>query len=70
MRCGLQHPVAAAHDCQEGGDLLELALFAPAKVGVFDVAQCVERAQTQSKQSGLGLKMNKSGPTKLFINFT
>jgi hypothetical protein len=55
--------MAAAHDCQEGGDLLEQALFAPAKVGVFDVAQCVERAQTQSKQSGLGLKMNKSGTT-------
>ena len=46
-------------------DLLEQALFAPAKVAVFDVAQCVERAQTQSKQSGLGLKMNISGTTKL-----
>jgi hypothetical protein len=37
MRCGLQHPVAAAHDCQEGGDLLELALFAPAKVRMLCV---------------------------------
>lgn len=48
---------------KKGGDFLEQALFAPAKVGVFDVAQCVERAQTQSKQSGLRLKMNKSVST-------
>jgi len=67
MRCGLQHPVAAAHDCQEGSDLLALALFAPAKVGVFDVAQRVERVQTRSKQIGLGLKMNISWTT-LFTN--
>ena len=64
MRCGLQHPVVAAHDCQEGGDLLEQALFAPAKVGVFDVAQRDKRAQTRSEKCGLGLKMNKSGTTK------
>ena len=56
--CALQAttPVVAAHDCQEGADLLEQALFAPAKIAVFDVAQLDERAQTQSKQSGLGLK--------------
>jgi hypothetical protein len=29
----------------------------------IDVAKCVERAQPKSKQSGLALKMNKSGPT-------
>jgi hypothetical protein len=43
--------------------VIEQALFAPAKVGVFDVAQLDERPQTRSKQSGLGLKMNKSGTT-------
>ena len=57
-------PVAAAHDCQEGGDLLEQALFAPAKVGVFEVAQHGWPLQTRTQQSGLGLKMNKSGTTK------
>lgn len=56
VRCGLQHPVAAAHEYQEGGDLLEQALFAPAKVAAFDVAQLDEQPQTRSKQSGLGLK--------------
>lgn len=56
--------MAAVYDCQEGGDLLEQALFAPAKVGGVDAAQLDERVQTQSKQSGLGLKMNKSGLIK------
>ena len=57
--------MAAAHDCQEGVDLLEQALFAPAKVGVFELTQRNERYQTQSKQNGLGLKMNISGQTNL-----
>ena len=48
---------------QEGGDLLKQALFLPAKVGVFDVAQLDELVQIRPKQSVLGLKMNKSGPT-------
>ncbi len=63
VRGRLQHPVAAAHDCQEGGDLLALALYASAKVGVFDVAQRVKRVQPWSKQIGLGLKTIISGTT-------
>uniref|UniRef100_UPI00404998F2 hypothetical protein n=1 Tax=Fulvivirga sp. TaxID=1931237 RepID=UPI00404998F2 len=44
--CGLQHTVAAAHDCQEGGGHLEEVLFVPARVEVFELTQGVERAQT------------------------
>ena len=71
MRGGLQHPLAAAHDRQEGGDLLAAGFFAPVPgcgsaadvaTGAAHIAPAY--AQRLRTRRGLDMGMGKSGTTK------
>ena len=70
MRGGLQHQMAAAHDRKERRGLPAAALFAPVPDRgaiaelLSDGAQAAcSRAQQLCPSFGLGVKLNKSGPT-------
>ena len=75
MRGRLQHPVAAAHDCQEGDCLLAPALFAPVRVGkdatemaAIDANMAATGAQQVTCAPCVELKTNKSGATNEGLN--
>jgi hypothetical protein len=68
---GLQHPLTASDDCQEGDAFLAAALFAPAP-SRSPIAELVshtaqtrrQRIQRAGTTTGRFLKTNRSGPTK------
>ena len=65
VRGRLQHPLAAADDCQEGGALLAAALFAPvpsrspvAQLASHAAQTCRQRIQASGASAGHCLKAN------------